>query len=66
MIANSVWAHQRIACLREFQSSIKESVKMLLEDKIKQFGLEYAFVATESEIRGPNDSLFTFKGLHDF
>lgn len=66
MIGDCISTHQRIACLREYQSSIKESVKTLLEDKIKQFDQQHAFQTTDAEIRGPNDSLFTFKGLHDY
>lgn len=65
MIADCIQEHHRVACLREYQSSIKESVKTLLEDKIKQFGQEHKFGITESEIRGPNDSLFVFKGLRE-
>lgn len=66
LVASCLERHQRIACLREYQTSIKESVKALLEDKIKQFHLDSKFYSTEVEIRGPNDSLFVFKGLRDF
>lgn len=67
LIASCFERHQRIACLREYQSSIKESVKTLLEDKIAQFGQEHEFEVTESEIRRPaNGSLIVFKGLHDY
>ena len=66
MIADCIASHHRVACLREYQSSIKESVKTLLEDKIRQFDQQQNFVVTDAEIRGPNESLFTFKGLHDF
>src|SRR5271157_454481 len=66
LIAKGIAQHTRAACLREYQSSIKESVKTLLEDKIRQFGVNHMFTATEAEIRGPNDSLYVFKGLHDY
>lgn len=65
MIAECVAGHQRIACLREFQSSIKDSVKQLLEDKIRKFGVEALFRVTEMEITGPNDSLMIFRGLQN-
>jgi len=55
--------HHRVACLREVQSSIKDSVKQLVEDKIKSLGLESSFKITEQEIVGPNDSLMVFRGL---
>jgi PBSX family phage terminase large subunit len=55
--------HTRVACLREVQSSIKDSVKQLVEDKIKKLGVEPLFKITQVEIVGPNDSLMVFKGL---
>ena len=53
----------RAVCLREVQNSIKDSVKQLLEDKIDAYGLSGYFEITDSQIRGPNDSLFVFRGL---
>ena len=64
VIADCIEDHHRVACLREFQSAIRESVKTLLEDKIRQFRQESKFVVTDAEIRGPHDSLIVFKGLH--
>lgn len=57
-------SHQRIACGREFQASIKDSVKALLESTIRKYGMEDEFHSTETEIVGPNDSLFIFRGLN--
>ena len=65
LIEDCVREHIRSACLREFQTSIKESVKQLLEDKIRKFRLESIFHITEKEIVGPNDSLIIFKGLRN-
>lgn len=53
----------RAVCLREVQNSIKDSVKQLIEDKIRDYGLENEFEITDTEIRGPNDSLYVFRGL---
>jgi phage terminase large subunit len=53
----------RIGCFREIQKSIRDSVKRLLDDKIRASGLEGAFVSTDTEIRGKNGSLFIFGGL---
>lgn len=63
--------HHRIACLREVQSSIKDSVKQTIEDKIRKFGFQIVskitgpgqFKVTDTEIVGPNDSLMIFRGL---
>lgn len=55
--------HERVLCGREIQKSIKDSVKRLLDDEIERLGLSAAFVSTETEIRGPNDSLFLFSGI---
>lgn len=63
--------HHRVACLREVQSSIKDSVKQTVEDKIRKFGFQVVskitgpgqFKITETEIVGPNESLMIFRGL---
>lgn len=53
----------RIGCYREIQKSIRDSVKRLLDDKIKVSGLTHFFESTDTEIRGRNGSLFLFGGL---
>jgi phage terminase large subunit len=53
----------RIGCFREVQKSIRDSVKRLLDDKIRDSGLEQFYESTDSEIRGKNGSLFIFGGL---
>lgn len=55
----------RAVCLREVQMSIKDSVKQLIEDKIIAYGHVNDFQVLDQEIRGPNDSLFIFRGLKD-
>lgn len=65
LIEEAIYDHVRCACLREVQNSIKDSVKQLLEDKIRKLGVERLFRITENEISGPNDSLFVFKGLRN-
>lgn len=55
----------RILCAREVQKSIKESVRQLLVDQIKNLGLEGYYNPLENEIRGANGTLFTFTGLSD-
>lgn len=64
-IGECVSGHHRFLCAREYQTSIAESSKLLLEDKIRKYGLSPLFRITEREIVCPStDSLFMFKGLH--
>ena len=65
LIEEAVGGHIRAACLREHQNSIKDSSKQLLEDKIERLGVSSMFHVTETEIRGPNESLFIFRGLQN-
>lgn len=53
----------RIGCYREIQKSIRDSVKRLIDDKIKDCDLAEFYVSTDTEIRGKNGSLFIFGGL---
>lgn len=64
LIRDAVRQHVRVACMREFQNSIKESVKQTLDDIIRDYNLRALFRSTDTEIRGPHESLFVFKGLH--
>lgn len=57
--------HVRAACIREVQNSIKDSVKQLIEDKIRKHNVLGHFKITEREIVGPNESLFIFRGLQN-
>lgn len=63
LVLQSVERHERVLCGREVQKSIKDSVKRLLDDEIVRLGLGKVFESTETEIRGPNDSLFLFSGI---
>lgn len=56
----------RGACIREVQKDLKESAKLLIEDKIRQFGMESSFRILQSEIVTPGDGLIIFKGMHDY
>ena len=55
----------RIACFREVQDSIKESVHQLLSDHIKRVGLEGFYRIGKAEIVGVNGTRFLFRGLSD-
>lgn len=63
LVIQSTERHERVLCGREIQKSIKDSVKRLLDDEINRLGLARVFDSTETEIRGPNDSLFLFAGV---
>lgn len=55
----------RVVCIREIQKSIKQSVKLLLDDKIKAMGVQSQFESLETEIRGKNGSLIVFSGMQN-
>lgn len=63
LVLQATERHERVLCGREVQKSIKDSVKRLLEDEVDRLGLSSVFQTTETEIRGPNDSLFLFSGI---
>lgn len=63
LLALAVQKKLRVLCVRELQTSIKDSVHRLLADRVKYHNLDKFFQVTESEIRGANGSLFLFKGL---
>jgi len=57
----------RVACIREVQATIKDSVRQLLIDKIQKLGLGEEFDVLESEIRCKrNGSLIIFKGMQSY
>lgn len=56
----------RVACIREVQATIKDSVRQLLIDKISKFGLEAHFKVKDGEIEGPRGSLIIFKGMQSY
>lgn len=56
----------RMVCLREIQKSIKQSIKLLLEDKIRSMDVaEQFYEPLETEIRARNGSLIIFQGMQN-
>jgi phage terminase large subunit len=54
----------RAMCIREHQVSLKSSVKQLIEDKIKYYGLGSYFRILNTHIEIPdNDGLIVFQGM---
>jgi len=66
VIARSLSATTRVACIREVQNSLKESVKQLLSDKIQKLGVGHLFEVLDTEIRGPHGSLIIFRGMQSY
>lgn len=66
LIERCIMDATRAVCIREVQKSIKQSVKLLLEDKIKSLGVSSLFEVLESEIRHrKNGSLIIFQGMQN-
>lgn len=55
----------RAVCVREVQRSLAQSVKQLLEDKIKRYALGHKFRVLNDRIEAPNDGLIIFQGMQD-
>jgi phage terminase large subunit len=54
----------RAACVREVQKSLKNSVKLLVEDKIKSIGAK-GFEILDAEIRTPGGGVIIFQGMQN-
>jgi len=55
----------RSACIREVQRSLDQSVKRLLEDKIRKYSLEHEFTVKNTHIVAPGDGIIIFEGMQD-
>lgn len=55
----------RAVCVREYQVTLQHSVKGLLTDKIKLYGLEREFRVLNSHIETPGDGVIIFQGMQD-
>src|ERR1700712_2929306 len=53
----------RILAARQYQRSIRDSSKRLIDDRIEALGLLQRFKSTETDIQGRNGSLVLFAGL---
>lgn len=53
----------RILCLREFQSSMRDSVHKLLSDQIELMGIQHKYEIQQNIIIGTNGTEITFEGL---
>lgn len=65
LLTYSIYKTIRILCAREIQNSIKESVKKLLENQIKNMGWdEYFYITKDSITCKRTGSEFIFKGMY--
>lgn len=57
----------RTVCIREVQRDLKQSSKLLLESKLRKFGIKEAdgFKVYSDCIRTPGDGVIIFKGMSD-
>jgi phage terminase large subunit len=55
----------RAVCVREVQRSLKNSVKLLVEDKIRSLGVSGMFEIFEAEIRTPGGGVIMFQGMQN-
>ena len=55
----------RIVCVREVLKSLKESVKLLIEDKIEALGVGGKFTVLHDRIVTPGGGLILFQGMAD-
>lgn len=55
----------RVVCIREFQESLRESAKRLIEDKISDLGVGHLFRIMHDRIETPGGGIIIFMGMHD-
>lgn len=55
----------RIVCVREVQKALKESVKLLIEDKIESLGVGGQFRIMSDSIIAPGGGVILFQGMAD-
>ena len=55
----------RIVCVREVQKALKESVKLLMEDKIRTLGVDSQFRMLSDRIDTPGGGVILFQGMQD-
>jgi len=57
---------ERVVGVREVQNTIRDSVKLLVEDKISQLGVDDEFDITRDELRHHSGGNMIFRGLRDY
>ena len=55
----------RVVCIREFQKSLADSSKLIIEDKIRTLGVQAEFQIWKDRIEAPGNGLVIFRGMQD-
>jgi len=55
----------RIVCIREVQKTLKESMKMLIEDKVEKLGLSSMFDCQSTQTITPGGGTIIYQGMQD-
>lgn len=55
----------RWVCVREVQKSLDQSVKLLIEDKIKEYDVGDYFIIKHTHIETPQGGIIIFQGMQD-
>jgi phage terminase large subunit len=55
----------RIVCIREVQKTLAQSAKLLIENKIQEFGVGHLFRVLYDRIETPCSGLIIFQGMQD-
>lgn len=55
----------RAVCIREYQRSLEQSVKRLLEDKIDKYRVSKEFRVLDTHIETPHDGIIIFNGMQN-
>ena len=56
----------RVVCLREVQKDLKDSAKLLIEDKIQSLGVGHLFDVQRDLIATPGNGQIIFRGMQDY
>lgn len=65
LIAHCMTRDVRAVCVREIQKSLDQSVKRLLEDKIRSFGVQHRFRILNSHIEVGTEGRILFQGMQN-
>lgn len=55
----------RTVCIREVLKSLKESAKLLIEDKIQSLGVGHLFEVQKDRVLAPGNGFIIFEGMQD-
>lgn len=63
LLIKGIEKRMKFLCVREYQSSIKDSVKSTIEFMIEYMGLQDLYKSTDRAITGVNGTVFIFAGI---